>query len=147
VSACESWPFLIAKFKPLLSFVDVTSLIKVREMADLREIKAVKTQIRLEKVALDAQIRQALLASEALANQVRAMNELQAAQAAQAAQVAQVAQVAQAQAAGGNVANGRMDQYLGDRGPRYSVGDNGEGKRGGKAVQAISRWLTGLGKT
>ena len=139
VSACESWPFLIAKFKPLLSFVDVTSLIKVREMADLREIKAVKTQIRLEKVALDAQIRQALLASEALANQVRAMNELQAAQA------AQVAQVAQAQAAGGNVANGRMDQYLGDRGPRYSVGDNGEGKRGGKAVQAISRWLSGRG--
>jgi hypothetical protein len=136
VSACESWPFLIAKFKPLLSFVDVTSLIKVREMADLREIKAVKTQIRLEKVALDAQIRQALLASEALANQVRAMNELQAAQA---------AQVAQAQAAGGNVANGRMDQYLGDRGPRYSVGDNGEGKRGGKAVQAISRWLSGRG--
>ena len=136
VSACESWPFLIAKFKPLLSFVDVTSLIKVREMADLREIKAVKTQIRLEKVALDAQIRQALLASEALANQVRAMNELQAAQAAQAAQ---------AQAAGGNVANGRMDQYLGDRGPRYSVGDNGEGKRGGKAVQAISRWLSGRG--
>lgn len=136
VSACESWPFLIAKFKPLLSFVDVTSLIKVREMADLREIKAVKTQIRLEKVALDAQIRQALLASEALANQVRAMNELQA---------AQVAQVAQAQAAGGNVANGRMDQYLGDRGPRYSVGDNGEGKRGGKAVQAISRWLSGRG--
>jgi len=136
VSACESWPFLIAKFKPLLSFVDVTSLIKVREMADLREIKAVKTQIRLEKVALDAQIRQALLASEALANQVRAMNELQAAQA---------AQVAQAQAAGGNVANGRMDQYLGDRGPRYSVGDNGEGKRGGKAVQAISRWLRGRG--
>ncbi len=133
VSACESWPFLIAKFKPLLSFVDVTSLIKVREMADLREIKAVKTQIRLEKVALDAQIRQALLASEALANQVRAMNELQAAQA------------AQAQAAGGNVANGRMDQYLGDRGPRYSVGDNGEGKRGGKAVQAISRWLSGRG--
>ena len=105
-------------------------------MADLREIKAVKTQIRLEKVALDAQIRQALLASEALANQVRAMNELQAAQAAQAAQ---------AQAAGGNVANGRMDQYLGDRGPRYSVGDNGEGKRGGKAVQAISRWLSGRG--
>ena len=102
-------------------------------MADLREIKAVKTQIRLEKVALDAQIRQALLASEALANQVRAMNELQA------------AQVAQAQAAGGNVANGRMDQYLGDRGPRYSVGDNGEGKRGGKAVQAISRWLSGRG--
>ena len=139
VSACESWPFLIAKFKPLLSFVDVTSLIKVREMADLREIKAVKTQIRLEKVALDAQIRQALLASEALANQVRAMNELQAAQA------AQVAQVAQAQAAGGNVANGRMDQYLGDRGPRYSVGDNGEGKRGGKAVQAIFRWLSGRG--
>ena len=136
MSACESWPFLIAKFKPLLSFVDVTSLIKVREMADLREIKAVKTQIRLEKVALDAQIRQALLASEALANQVRAMNELQAAQA---------AQVAQAQAAGGNVANGRMDQYLGDRGPRYSVGDNGEGKRGGKAVQAISRWLSGRG--
>ena len=136
VSACESWPFLIAKFKPLFSFVDVTSLIKVREMADLREIKAVKTQIRLEKVALDAQIRQALLASEALANQVRAMNELQA---------AQVAQVAQAQAAGGNVANGRMDQYLGDRGPRYSVGDNGEGKRGGKAVQAISRWLSGRG--
>ncbi len=136
VSPCESWPFLIAKFKPLLSFVDVTSLIKVREMADLREIKAVKTQIRLEKVALDAQIRQALLASEALANQVRAMNELQAAQA---------AQVAQAQAAGGNVANGRMDQYLGDRGPRYSVGDNGEGKRGGKAVQAISRWLSGRG--
>ncbi|MDB4136364.1 hypothetical protein N9583_01220 [Burkholderiaceae bacterium] len=136
MSACESWPFLIAKFKPLLSFVDVTSLIKVREMADLREIKAVKTQIRLEKVALDAQIRQALLASEALANQVRAMNELQAAQAAQAAQ---------AQAAGGNVANGRMDQYLGDRGPRYSVGDNGEGKRGGKAVQAISRWLSGRG--
>jgi len=137
VSACESWPFLIAKFKPLLSFVDVTSLIKVREMADLREIKAVKTQIRLEKVALDAQIRQALLASEALANQVRAMHELQAAQA------------AQAQAAGGNVANvanGRMDQYLGDRGPRYSVGDNGEGKRGGKAVQAISRWLRGRGK-
>ena len=133
VSACESWPFLIAKFKPLLSFVDVTSLIKVREMADLREIKAVKTQMRLEKVALDAQIRQALLASEALANQVRAMNELQA------------AQVAQAQAAGGNVANGRMDQYLGDRGPRYSVGDNGEGKRGGKAVQAISRWLSGRG--
>ena len=133
VSACESWPFLIAKFKPLFSFVDVTSLIKVREMADLREIKAVKTQIRLEKVALDAQIRQALLASEALANQVRAMNELQAAQA------------AQAQAAGGNVANGRMDQYLGDRGPRYSVGDNGEGKRGGKAVQAISRWLSGRG--
>ena len=136
VSPCESWPFLIAKFKPLLSFVDVTSLIKVREMADLREIKAVKTQIRLEKVALDAQIRQALLASEALANQVRAMNELQAAQA------------AQAQAAGGNVANvanGRMDQYLGDRGPRYSVGDNGEGKRGGKAVQAISRWLSGRG--
>ena len=136
VSACESWPFLIAKFKPLLSFVDVTSLIKVREMADLREIKAVKTQIRLEKVALDAQIRQALLASEALANQVRAMNELQAAQA------------AQAQAAGGNVANvanGRMDQYLGDRGPRYSVGDNGEGKRGGKAVQAFSRWLSGRG--
>ena len=136
VSACESWPFLIAKFKPLLSFVDVTSLIKVREMADLREIKAVKTQMRLEKVALDAQIRQALLASEALANQVRAMNELQAAQA------------AQAQAAGGNVANvanGRMDQYLGDRGPRYSVGDNGEGKRGGKAVQAISRWLSGRG--
>jgi len=136
VSACESWPFLIAKFKPLLSFVDVTSLIKVREMADLREIKAVKTQIRLEKVALDAQIRQALLASEALANQVRAMHELQAAQA------------AQAQAAGGNVANvanGRMDQYLGDRGPRYSVGDNGEGKRGGKAVQAISRWLSGRG--
>ena len=114
-------------------------------MADLREIKAVKTQMRLEKVALDAQIRQALLASEALANQVRAMNELQAAQAAQAAQVAQ------AQAAGGNVANvanvanGRMDQYLGDRGPRYSVGDNGEGKRGGKAVQAISRWLSGRG--
>lgn len=139
VSACESWPFLIAKFKPLFSFVAVTSLIKVREMADLREIKAVKTQIRLEKVALDAQIRQALLASEALANQVRAMNELQAAQAAQAAQVAQ------AQAAGGNVANGRMDQYLGDRGPRYSVGDNGEGKRGGKAVQAISRWLSGRG--
>ena len=136
VSACESWPFLIAKFKPLFSFVDVTSLIKVREMADLREIKAVKTQMRLEKVALDAQIRQALLASEALANQVRAMNELQAAQAAQAAQ---------AQAAGGNVANGRMDQYLGDRGPRYSVGDNGEGKRGGKAVQAISRWLSGRG--
>ncbi|MDB0047912.1 hypothetical protein N9F12_00525 [Burkholderiaceae bacterium] len=136
MSACESWPFLIAKFKPLLSFVDVTSLIKVREMADLREIKAVKTQMRLEKVALDAQIRQALLASEALANQVRAMNELQAAQA---------AQVAQAQAAGGNVANGRMDQYLGDRGPRYSVGDNGEGKRGGKAVQAISRWLSGRG--
>ena len=136
VSACESWPFLIAKFKPLLSFVDVTSLIKVREMADLREIKAVKTQMRLEKVALDAQIRQALLASEALANQVRAMHELQAAQA---------AQVAQAQAAGGNVANGRMDQYLGDRGPRYSVGDNGEGKRGGKAVQAISRWLSGRG--
>ena len=136
VSACESWPFLIAKFKPLFSFVDVTSLIKVREMADLREIKAVKTQMRLEKVALDAQIRQALLASEALANQVRAMNELQA---------AQVAQVAQAQAAGGNVANGRMDQYLGDRGPRYSVGDNGEGKRGGKAVQAISRWLSGRG--
>ena len=108
-------------------------------MADLREIKAVKTQIRLEKVALDAQIRQALLASEALANQVRAMHELQAAQA------------AQAQAAGGNVANvanvanGRMDQYLGDRGPRYSVGDNGEGKRGGKAVQAISRWLSGRG--
>ena len=136
VSACESWPFLIAKFKPLLSFVDVTSLIKVREMADLREIKAVKTQMRLEKVALDAQIRQALLASEALANQVRAMHELQAAQA------------AQAQAAGGNVANvanGRMDQYLGDRGPRYSVGDNGEGKRGGKAVQAISRWLSGRG--
>ena len=133
VSACESWPFLIAKFKPLFSFVDVTSLIKVREMADLREIKAVKTQIRLEKVALDAQIRQALLASEALANQVRAMHELQAAQA------------AQAQAAGGNVANGRMDQYLGDRGPRYSVGDNGEGKRGGKAVQAISRWLSGRG--
>jgi len=136
VSACESWPFLIAKFKPLLSFVDVTSLIKVREMADLREIKAVKTQIRLEKVALDAQIRQALLASEALANQVRAMHELQAAQA------------AQAQAAGGNVANvanGRMDQYLGDRGPRYSVGDNGEGKRGGKAVQAFSRWLSGRG--
>ena len=133
VSACESWPFLIAKFKPLFSFVDVTSLIKVREMADLREIKAVKTQMRLEKVALDAQIRQALLASEALANQVRAMNELQA------------AQVAQAQAAGGNVANGRMDQYLGDRGPRYSVGDNGEGKRGGKAVQAISRWLSGRG--
>lgn len=133
VSACESWPFLIAKFKPLFSFVDVTSLIKVREMADLREIKAVKTQMRLEKVALDAQIRQALLASEALANQVRAMNELQAAQA------------AQAQAAGGNVANGRMDQYLGDRGPRYSVGDNGEGKRGGKAVQAISRWLSGRG--
>ncbi len=130
VSACESWPFLIAKFKPLFSFVDVTSLIKVREMADLTEIKAVKTQIRLEKVALDAQIRQALLASEALANQVRAMNELQA---------------AQAQAAGGNVANGRMDQYLGDRGPRYSVGDNGEGKRGGKAVQAISRWLSGRG--
>ncbi len=136
VSACESWPFLIAKFKPLFSFVDVTSLIKVREMADLREIKAVKTQMRLEKVALDAQIRQALLASEALANQVRAMNELQAAQAAQAAQ---------AQAAGGNVANGRMDQYLGDRGPRYSVGDNGEVKRGGKAVQAISRWLSGRG--
>ena len=136
VSACESWPFLIAKFKPLFSFVDVTSLIKVREMADLREIKAVKTQMRLEKVALDAQIRQALLASEALANQVRAMNELQAAQAAQAAQ---------AQAAGGNVANGRMDQYLGDRGPRYSVGDNGEGKRGGKAVQAFSRWLSGRG--
>ena len=133
VSACESWPFLIAKFKPLFSFVDVTSLIKVREMADLREIKAVKTQMRLEKVALDAQIRQALLASEALANQVRAMNELQAAQA------------AQAQAAGGNVANGRMDQYLGDRGPRYSVGDNGEGKRGGKAVQAFSRWLSGRG--
>ena len=133
VSACESWPFLIAKFKPLFSFVDVTSLIKVREMADLREIKAVKTQMRLEKVALDAQIRQALLASEALANQVRAMNELQAAQA------------AQAQAAGGNVANGRMDKYLGDRGPRYSVGDNGEGKRGGKAVQAISRWLSGRG--
>ncbi len=133
VSACESWPFLIAKLKPLFSFVDVTSLIKVREMADLREIKAVKTQMRLEKVALDAQIRQALLASEALANQVRAMNELQAAQA------------AQAQAAGGNVANGRMDQYLGDRGPRYSVGDNGEGKRGGKAVQAISRWLSGRG--
>lgn len=133
VSACESWPFLIAKFKPLFSFVDVTSLIKVREMADLREIKAVKTQMRLEKVALDAQIRQALLASEALANQVRAMHELQAAQA------------AQAQAAGGNVANGRMDQYLGDRGPRYSVGDNGEGKRGGKAVQAISRWLSGRG--
>ena len=136
VSACESWPFLIAKFKPLFSFVDVTSLIKVREMADLREIKAVKTQIRLEKVALDAQIRQALLASEALANQVRAMHELQAAQA------------AQAQAAGGNVANvanGRMDQYLGDRGPRYSVGDNGEGKRGGKAVQAFSRWLSGRG--
>ena len=133
VSACESWPFLIAKFKPLLSFVDVTSLIKVREMADLREIKAVKTQMRLEKVALDAQIRQALLASEALANQVRAMHELQAAQA------------AQAQAAGGNVANGRMDQYLGDRGPRYSVGDNGEGKRGGKAVQAFSRWLSGRG--
>ncbi len=133
VSACESWPFLIAKFKPLFSFVDVTSLIKVREMADLREIKAVKTQMRLEKVALDAQIRQALLASEALANQVRAMNELQAAQA------------AQAQAAGGNVANGRMDQYLGDRGPRYSVGDNGEVKRGGKAVQAISRWLSGRG--
>lgn len=105
-------------------------------MADLREIKAVKTQIRLEKVALDAQIRQALLVSEALANQVRAMNELQA---------AQVAQVAQAQAAGGNVANGRMDQYLGDRGPRYSVGDNGEGKRGGKAVQVISRWLSGRG--
>lgn len=105
-------------------------------MADLREIKAVKTQMRLEKVALDAQIRQALLASEALANQVRAMHELQAAQAAQAAQ---------AQAAGGNVANGRMDQYLGDRGPRYSVGDNGEGKRGGKAVQAISRWLSGRG--
>ena len=136
VSACESWPFLIAKFKPLLSVVDVTSLIKVREMDDLRDIKAVKTQIRLEKVALDAQIRQALLASEALANQVRAMNELQAAQA---------AQVAQAQAAGGNVAHGRMDQYLGDRGPRYSVGDNGEGKRGGKAVQAISRWLSGRG--
>ena len=133
VSPCESWPFLIAKFKPLFSFVDVTSLIKVREMADLREIKAVKTQMRLEKVALDAQIRQALLASEALANQVRAMHELQAAQA------------AQAQAAGGNVANGRMDQYLGDRGPRYSVGDNGEGKRGGKAVQAISRWLRGRG--
>lgn len=133
VSACESWPFLIAKFKPLFSFVYVTSLIKVREMADLREIKAVKTQMRLEKVALDAQIRQALLASEALANQVRAMHELQAAQA------------AQAQAAGGNVANGRMDQYLGDRGPRYSVGDNGEGKRGGKAVQAISRWLSGRG--
>ena len=133
VSPCESWPFLIAKFKPLFSFVYVTSLIKVREMADLREIKAVKTQMRLEKVALDAQIRQALLASEALANQVRAMNELQA------------AQVAQAQAAGGNVANGRMDQYLGDRGPRYSVGDNGEGKRGGKAVQAISRWLSGRG--
>ena len=133
VSACESWPFLIAKFKPLFSFVDVTSLIKVREMADLREIKAVKTQMRLEKVALDAQIRQALLASEALANQVRAMHELQAAQA------------AQAQAAGGNVANGRMDQYLGDRGPRYSVGDNGEGKRGGKAVQAFSRWLSGRG--
>ena len=102
-------------------------------MADLREIKAVKTQMRLEKVALDAQIRQALLASEALANQVRAMNELQAAQA------------AQAQAAGGNAASGRMDQYLGDRGPRYSVGDNGEGKRGGKAVQAISRWLSGRG--
>ena len=133
VSACESWPFLIAKFKPLFSFVDVTSLIKVREMADIREIKAVKTQMRLEKVALDAQIRQALLASEALANQVRAMHELHAAQA------------AQAQAAGGNVANGRMDQYLGDRGPRYSVGDNGEGKRGGKAVQAISRWLSGRG--
>ena len=133
VSACESWPFLIAKFKPLFSFVYVTSLIKVREMADLREIKAVKTQMRLEKVALDAQIRQALLASEALANQVRAMHELQAAQA------------AQAQAAGGNVANGRMDQYLGDRGPRYSVGDNGEVKRGGKAVQAISRWLSGRG--
>jgi hypothetical protein len=133
VSPCESWPFLIAKFKPLFSFVYVTSLIKVREMADLREIKAVKTQMRLEKVALDAQIRQALLASEALANQVRAMHELQAAQA------------AQAQAAGGNVANGRMDQYLGDRGPRYSVGDNGEGKRGGKAVQAISRWLSGRG--
>ena len=136
VSPCESWPFLIAKFKPLFSFVDVTSLIKVREMADLREIKAVKTQMRLEKVALDAQIRQALLASEALANQVRAMHELQAAQA------------AQAQAAGGNVANvanGRMDQYLGDRGPRYSVGDNGEGKRGGKAVQAFSRWLSGRG--
>ena len=136
VSACESWPFLIAKFKPLFSFVDVTSLIKVREMADLREIKAVKTQMRLEKVALDAQIRQALLASEALANQVRAMHELQAAQA------------AQAQAAGGNVANvanGRMDQYLGDRGPRYSVDDNGEGKRGGKAVQAIPRWLSGRG--
>ena len=133
VSACESWLLLIAKFKPLFSFVYVTSLIKVREMADLREIKAVKTQMRLEKVALDAQIRQALLASEALANQVRAMNELQA---------------AQAQAAGGNVANvanGRMDQYLGDRGPRYSVGDNGEGKRGGKAVQAISRWLSGRG--
>ncbi|GEM_PF-985144 len=136
VSPCESWPFLIAKFKPLFSFVYVTSLIKVREMADLREIKAVKTQMRLEKVALDAQIRQALLASEALANQVRAMHELQAAQA------------AQAQAAGGNVANvanGRMDQYLGDRGPRYSVGDNGEGKRGGKAVQAFSRWLSGRG--
>ena len=133
VSACESWLFLIAKFKSLFSFVDVTSLIKVREMADLREIKAVKTQMRLEKVALDAQIHQALLASEALANQVRAMHELQA------------AQVAQAQAAGGNVANGRMDQYLGDRGPRYSVGDNGEGKRGGKAVQAISRWLSGRG--
>lgn len=102
-------------------------------MADLREIKAVKTQMRLEKVALDAQIRQALLASEALANQVRAMHELQA---------------AQAQAAGGNVANvanGRMDQYLGDRGPRYSVGDNGEGKRGGKGVQAFSRWLSGRG--
>ena len=139
VSACENWLLLIAKFKPLFSFVDVTSLIKVREMANLTEIKAVKTQMRLEKVALDAQIRQALLASEALANQVRAMNELQAAQA------AQVAQVAQAQAAGGNVANGRMDQYLGDRGPRYSVGDNGEGKRGGKAVQAISRWLSGRG--
>ncbi|MEJ6763260.1 MAG: hypothetical protein QNK94_07565 [Comamonadaceae bacterium] len=102
-------------------------------MADLREIKAVKTQVRLEKVALDAQIRQALLASEALANQVRAMHKLPAAQA------------AQAQAAGGNVANGRMYQYLGDRGPRYSVSDNGEGKRGGKAVQAISRWLSGRG--
>ena len=80
-------------------------------MADLREIKAVKTQMRLEKVALDAQIRQALLASEALANQVRAMHELQAAQAAQA----------------------------------QAAGDNGEGKRGGKAVQAFSRWLSGRG--
>ena len=96
-------------------------------MPNLEEIRAEKIQVRLEKVALDAQISKALQASEALANQLRELQKEQTA------------------AAQRSASSRSMDAYLG---VRHSDDDERpvvRRRHQRSATEAIARWLSGRG--
>jgi hypothetical protein len=96
-------------------------------MPSLEEIRAEKVQVRLEKVALDAQIAKALKASEFLGNQLRQLK------------------IEQAMRRPAAPATTSMDAYLGINGDAYEDDLPRLRRRERSKAEAIARWFSGRG--